>query len=300
MKRFLHCTIALALLCSSVPAWAAAPITVAVTSFRNAAPQGAQRVPILSLRISVPCDEAATIASITLEHRGLGDTADIRAMYISSGGRRISRAIRSFRGQRIDIPLRSFSIAPCKQAVLDVLTDFSVDAAPEGQHVFIVQSIDAGDRAVTARASTPASTGVRTGQSVGVVTVESLPLLLPVRYGARRTVARMRLRAGERDQRLLSILLTNDGSARNGDLQNLFVRRSNGKTITDIAPTLEGDHVGLSFTQPFVLRRNEEILLELVADVRASSRRTIRFSVEEEADLRVEPCTGRRTCLEAH
>ena len=56
---------------------------------------------------------------------------------------------------------------------------------------------------------------------------------------------------------------------------------------------LDTDRVRLSFDPPFLLRRNEERLVELRADVLASRRKTIRIVLEEESDVEATVKRGR-------
>jgi hypothetical protein len=116
--------------------------------------------------------------------------------------------------------------------------------------------------------------------------VEYPRILKRITYGKDRTILRLRLSAsGERDLQMTRLVLTNDGSARDGDLQNIVLHDNRGRPVSPVALRLHGDRVDLFFDPPVLLLKNASKVLELHADVLASRRRTIRFLVEESADI---------------
>ncbi len=283
---------------------AASPIDISVTSHGGTAPLGSQRIPLLSVQLAVPCGEDAILTSLTLAHRGAGEAKDFVSIYASINGRRVGRPVRTLRDEAALIRLPSTSLPKCTTTIVDILGDLSVDAAAAGEHLWSVSAIDAGGRetriASSGSSSTARPTTVGVGQTPGTIVVDYPELLRPVTYGARRTVLRLRVKAKDRDQQVQSITLTNDGSARDSDLQNLYLQNSRGEKITSVAATMDGDRIELSFDPPLTLTRNDVRVLELVADVRASRRRTIRFTLEESSDLIAVPCVGKTVCNEAH
>ncbi|MDD5623429.1 MAG: hypothetical protein PHI23_01825 [Candidatus Peribacteraceae bacterium] len=127
------------------------------------------------------------------------------------------------------------------------------------------------------------------GEAVGSVTVGDLPLTGSVTYGAGRIVARFTLTAeGTRNQRVEAMTLTNRGSARNADLQNLSLENGRGRRVTPVMSRLDGEHICFLFDPPLVLTPHQTQVLQVRADVRASRRRTIKFLLEEASDLLVE------------
>lgn len=292
--------IAIGILFSSA-AFAASPIDVSVQSHGGTAPRGAQRIPLLTLQIDMPCgEEDAVLSSLTVEHTGAGDTTDFRGVYALQEGKRISRVARTFRENTTVIRTAPLHLAACTMTALNIVGDFSASAQAAGEHVFSVSALTAGTRTFVIHTEARNTTAVSGGQAQGTIHVEFLPLLRPVIYGSARSVARLRLTAKERDQQVHSITLSNDGSARDVDLQSLFLRTTRGQSVTNVAVSLIGDAVALSFTPPLVLRRNAVHVWELIADVRASRRRTIRFTLDEPSDLVASPCSGKRSCIEAH
>ena len=282
---------------------AASPLDISVSSHGGTAPLGSQRIPLLSVQIAVPCDDDATLASLTLTHRGAGDIDDFSQIYAMMNGKRISRPTRTYQDARAVIRLPAVTLTKCAAARMDILGDLSADAAAAGEHAWSLAAVDAGGRETRiapASQSSARPTTVGAGHTPGTIVVEYPELLKSVTYGARRTVLRLRVKALERDQQLQSITLTNGGSARDSDLQNLFLRNSRGETVTTVAPAIDGDRVQLTFTPPRTIGRNDVQVFELVADVRASRRRTIRFTLEETSDLIAVPCVGKTACTQAH
>jgi hypothetical protein len=287
--------VALCLLASSaVPAFATSYPALEVElsdAATGRVAKGAQRVPFAVLTLRASCDDDAHVRAITLRHVGKGFLSDIQRAYLLDGNRRVSDA-RSISGrdQRLTLRPRALDLAACEEKRLVLAADISPDAETSGEHRFVIdkpENVDAGDTLVFLT-ETRQALPVRTAPvSEGKATLEFLPLLKTVRYGAGRTVARFRASAEEADLELHSITFTNDGSARGADLQNLFVETTSGDRLTNVASSLDGETVTLTFDPPLKLDRNAERLLELTADVRASRRRTIRLIVDEPSDVSV-------------
>ena len=96
-----------------------------------------------------------------------------------------------------------------------------------------------------------------------------------------------------RDQEVLRIIFTNDGSARGTDLQRFRLQTTSGGTLCGLATAMDGDTVDLLCEPPFLVRRNEVRILNLIADIRASRRRTVRFLIDEPSDIHIVPA-GRK------
>ncbi|ALM09920.1 MAG TPA: hypothetical protein DEB30_02630 [Candidatus Peribacter riflensis] len=253
-------------------------------------PPGAQRVEMLSLRFTAPCDGDATVHGITVTHGGMGDPDDFSSVYVLSDGRRISRG-RSLSSTDGSVPLSLYPawiVPACGTRTLSVAADFGADAAVAGEHrltIDVPAHVDAGGYRVTFSPAPVTVTRTTTGIAQGSVSVEFLPVLSRIRYGAHRSVARLRLTAqGDFDQVVESITLTNDGSARGTDLQNLMLQTSRGQVLASL-PSLRGDLAPFVLASPLRLNRGQVILLEVRADMRASARRTVGFTLEEPSDL---------------
>lgn len=270
-------------------------VLVEVTAIRSGSvPRGAQRVGFVRLHLVADCVDDAVIGAVRLKHQGKGSIHDIQRVYAVVNGVRASDAKTiSTRDGHVTLRFRDFTVPACEEATVDIVADMSSDAASGGEHAFIVEdetSVDAGSHAVSLENKSDGTGTTRTAPSVsGSVSAEFLPLLKPVRYGQGRTVARLTLTAREKDQTAVSIRLTNDGKATDDDLQNLVLVNAKGEAVTAMATAMDGNGVTLTFKPGFRLKKNATTKLELRADVTASRKRTIGFTLDEPSDLLVTP-----------
>lgn len=296
-----HLSFALALgILFSQPAFTATPkltVTSESASQTGAVPRGAQRVPFLTLTLQASCDAAIDVTGIRIWHGGAGEPADLERIYAMEEGRRLTRSTSFSNKERsATLALRSFSVPACGKRTLTIAGDLAATAATSGEHRLTVK----GSADIIAPGATVSGAGVVSGTlyttpaNRGTVEIEYRKTLSRLTYGSDRTVARILLRAKERNQELLSITLTNNGSARDSDIQNIFASLSNGEPLSLTAATLDGDTVTLLFDPPLHLNRNSEILLSIHADIRASVRRTIRLLIEEESDVVAREARSRR------
>jgi hypothetical protein len=261
-------------------------IAIPGTTLAASIPQGAQRVNLGMFTITAPCEADSSIESVTLRHSGLGDAGDIDRVYLAEGIRRISPA-RSFSGREntIELRLRGLNIRSCTTRTFSILADFSSEAAAGSEHFVDVDSVRTASGTVTVAKQTAGAPVRPVPSSSGRITVEYRDLHGPVRYGNTRTIVRMLLSAdGEEDQQITSITFTNEGSARNADLQRL--RLFDGTTLlAPVVKSLDGDTLRFELDPPLSLSRNQEKLLTVKADVRASVKRTIQLIIDEPSDI---------------
>ena len=259
-------------------------------------PPGSSRVEMLRITAAADCRSAVPIHTITVRRRGLGANSDIAALYATHRGRRISRARSvSRKDGEVDLNVRNFSIAACEDEDIVIYADFASTASIAGEHRIELRGIDAGDSTVRIQRSiaTAARTRKTAGVAVGQIDVDYLPLTRRVRFGARQIVSRFTLKPDNRDEHLLhAITFTNNGSASDSDLQNLYISFRN-RRISTIAKHMSRDTVQIQFDPPFLLRKNNKLKFALRADVRASRSRTIQFVIEEPSDLQATPIKGR-------
>ncbi len=262
-------------------------------------PPGAQRVVMLELTFRASCSGDVAVHAVTLTHAGMGALRDVASVYAVHDGQRISRgrALSSGDGT-VTLTFRPSLVVPaCGTQEGVIMANFSSDAAATGEHrlaLLTAGDIDAGDARVTLEGSAAAPVRRTVGATQGSIAAELLPLLQRVTYGDRRTVARLRLTAdGTYDQELQAIMLTNDGSARNSDLQNLTLESSRGQVLARL-PTLRDRTAPFVLPSPLFLQRGAVVLLTVRADVRASRRRTIAFTLEEPGDLVARRARSRR------
>lgn len=274
-----------------LPAPAASPLTVEIASpaSTQTIPQGAQRVPMLTVTLNAGCSNDVTVNQMTLVHTGKGEESDIERVYALSNNRRVSRASTiSGANQTVTLRFIRLKLAACTSQTFDVVADYAPTAASGGEHALMLKEssdivsttseVTVIRQETTTRTTTPARTGT--------IDVSYPPLSGSVTFGAQRTVARINLEAdNQSDHVITSIIFTNDGKARDEDLQNLKLFTSNEKQVGSTLKQLEGDLAAFVFDPPLLLEKNQTRSFVLKADVRASKRKTIRFVIEEPADI---------------
>ncbi len=256
-------------------------------------PRGAQRVPMLGITLQADCTGDVPVEELHLVRRGLGLSSDILGVYVEENGQRVSQSTVPAREGTVTLRLEHFSVAACKSRSLLVLMDVSSDAEVGGEHRLVLATDPIVAPSASILFAAPLSGGVlpvRTAaKSTGTVGVEYLRLLRRVSYGKNRTILRLQLSAsGERDMQLTRIVLTNEGSARDSDLQNFALYDNRGQRISSSVSHMSGDRVDLLIDPSLLLARNASRVIELHADALASRRRTIRFVVEEPGDITVQ------------
>jgi len=268
----------------------------------GAIPQGAQRVSFLSLEFTASCDGDVRIREIHAHHFGLGKSSDIKGVYLLKDMERITKsAPLSASGQTVNLRTKGLRIAACEKIQLSIAADFSADADIGSEHRFDILSADdiVTDADKLTAPKFPLRNLRRTSTSVtplpaGKITVTFLPLSGSVSPGADRTLAKFQLAADNQSHHLLySLMLTNDGSAKDGDLRSLYLTRKSGKALTQVALSLDGKEVLLSFSRPYLLKRGEKIAFELRGRT-FTTRETIKFILKEPSDLNALPLRGGR------
>lgn len=264
-------------------------VTTTDVGTQRSLPPGAHRVPMLELSLEASCDADISIRSLQLRRRGMGDATDIAGVYLMDGTERItnSRTITS-RDGRVNLALQKFTLPACSATVWTVAVDIASSADVGSEHRFTLDGMDVDGADIRIFALPAAAPSTVRGTSRSTVTATMLPLHRRPLYGDRRTLARIRLDStGSDDVALTAMTLTNDGSARDGDLRDLVLVTGGGKVVTKSAPQLDGDRLRLVFSPAFVVGRRDERLLELRGNVRASRKRTVEFTVQEEGDVEV-------------
>lgn len=267
----------------------AASLTVTQQGLVSAsAPLGAQRALFLEVSLQTSCDGPVKVQSLGILHRGLGDVADLERIYVTDGVDRLSNA-QSFHASGSPTDVR-FSppllIPPCTVRSLQLRGDFSASATVGGQHGLVIERVDAGDSTVMLSAAS--NTHVLTTRPVsdGTINATLLGLTRQPRFGVSSTLARIRLEAdGYKDQEVHAITFLNKGKAQNADVRNLRIQTRRGEVLTATLAGLDAKRARLIFTEPLSLKRNSNIVLELVGEFRASKSRTVSFVIEEPSDV---------------
>ncbi|MDD4318935.1 MAG: hypothetical protein PHW10_01250 [Candidatus Peribacteraceae bacterium] len=291
---FVLCPVFMAALSLPVFAFASGSGSLAVTARPSQAlvsiPQGAQRVRMLSLRLQASCDADVQVTSLMMRHAGLGAVTDILRIYMLNGDRRISSAVSVPAREDRELRLRRFTVPACGSAEVTLAADFASTAQSGAEHRFSLAAVNA-DASVTigADGQDPLSTlQVSPHTKQASVRVTFRDVLTSLYYGSNRTVARLLLTGIGSDQRIRSITFTNEGSARDADLRNLFLETASGIRLSETVPHMDDRRVTVMLDPGLELRRNEAKLLHLKADIRAGRSHTIDWAIEEPSDIMAE------------
>lgn len=255
-------------------------------------PRGAQAT-VLSLDLTASCDADVTVDHLTISHRGFGSRSDIAGLYAVVDGSRRSRirTIQSGDGTtdvRFSPPL---TLEACKGERVNIVAEFETSATASSEHAFDVRMPTDVSASVT---DVSGSFPVR-GNTFRIGTVTSGVVNL-----AYRTVSPNQTRVGDtnvvvgkfqlsadnvENQTIYSITLEQDGSASDGEVENIRIRRTDGTIMTRSASRTTNDMVTLHFDPPFVLRQSDKLTFEVIADIRGGASETVQFQLAESVDL---------------
>lgn len=266
-----------------------------VTELEPSIAKGATRVPFVDVLLSADCQasDPVSVSALHLRHRGMGDARDLERVYALSGPVRVSSAQSFDRNGILALRLQKVTLAPCEDLRLTVAATVAADAAVGSEHRIELQSVTYGD-------GKSLGVAMQERPSARVAPVTSAPPTFTLRelpgritYGAQRRVARFLVSHTDKDGTLTAVTLTNDGSARNADLQQLVLTDARGRALTAVVPALASETVTLRFVPPLLLRKGSDLLLELRADVRASRKKTVRFAAPEDSAIQWQGKRGR-------
>lgn len=269
-------------------------ISITTPELLGAIPRGATRVEMATLNLSASCESDVTVTGIEVGHVGLGDTADITAVYMHDGLRRISRA-KTFdrRSRTADLRLTSFTLRKCEARRLSVYVDIARDATVAAEHgvtIPHVSSITSSAKTTTLLRHDTTERVFTTPKDVGTITVNFLPISGPLRYGRTETVARLQLTADSQNDHLLqSIMFKNLGDARDMHLLNFTLETRTGTKLTPVAQRMRGLFVTLNFEPTYILERRRTVVFLLKAQINASQSKKVNFTIEEPSDLQSIP-----------
>ncbi len=256
-------------------------------------PQGAVGVTMLSVDVTASCDDAVSIEDLTILHEGFGSEQDITGVYASVNGARLSRkrTIDS-KDQTANIHFSSpLTVSACKTVTVDLVGDFLSTAQTSGEHNLAVElpsDFQSNAKSVTGnfpmRGATFRVAAVRSGQ----VTVEYRTVTPnEVNVGDDGVVlGRFQVQTDSvEDQTIYAMTIENDGSANDGDITNMKIRRSDGTVLTNtVAATTDG-FATFIFDPPFTVLEGDKITLEIVGDVEGGAADTVILQFEESSDL---------------
>jgi hypothetical protein len=269
----------------SWPAQALAMQALWVPGASVTVPQGAQRFVVGVLEVTADCGADLALEEVIVRHRGLGDRTELTSVSLFTDGVRRTQA----RGldRRADTAvrfLRGVSVPACETRSFELQVSLSATAMGEHELQVVRVATAAGDLQVVGQAGeavsvTPHATPVQ-------VSFVSRPITTSLAYGSQRTVARFVLRNdGRRAVEVTALVLTNDGAARDADLQQLQLRTAGGEELSAVLSSLTGDVARFSLMSPLRLEAGAERLLIVRADVRGRRKRTIDFVLADPADV---------------
>jgi hypothetical protein len=271
-------------------------LEVSVASTNPAAdtvPQGAQGVVMMSVDLTASCDDDVIISELTVLHEGFGDDSDISGVYASIDGARVSRkrALDS-QDQTADLRFTSpLTVSACQTVTLDIVADFDTTLTAGAEHNLALElPSDFQSNALDIEGNFP----VR-GNTFRIAAVTSGEVEVDYRTvspsevdvgDTKKVVGKFELSADSvEDQTVYSITLEQNGSASDGDITNLQIRRSDGTVLTNTVASTTADYATFVFDPPFTILEGDNITFEVVADIEGGAGETVSFHIEETGDL---------------
>lgn len=267
----------------------------ALPSSLEGIPRGAIRVKILPLKLRASCSGGVKVKSIRVKNVGLGDSSDIKGVYVMNNDRRITRSATFSSGdQSVIFRMKNARIPACKSVQLDVTVDFRHGTTVGSRFAVKIESADdiiatageiSGDFPMRSREPAPKVTP----EPVGTAVVEFLPTGGTIVAVRNELLAKFTIKAqGNTHQIIHSIALTNKGSAKGNDLRNMYLTHSRGRALTPVVEKLDKDKAVFKFSRPFFLRKGKKMLFRMRGRAYSTSK-TVEFGLEEPPDLFVVP-----------
>lgn len=262
-------------------------------------PGGALGVVMLSVDLSASAEDDVVVSHLTVLHEGFGDENDIEGVYAVIDGGRVTRK-RTIKNedQTADIRFTSPLVVPRGQTVtVDIVADFITNASTLSRNINGAEHNLVVELASDARSNAKATAGSfpLRGNTFRIAAVDTGTI--DVRYrsvtpdqievGATAAIiGKFELEASStQDESLYSITLENNGSASDGDFQNIAIRKTDNTVVTNTVATSVGDFTTLLFDPPLTILEGDRITLEVIADIVDGASDTISMSLEEDSDL---------------
>jgi hypothetical protein len=256
-------------------------------------PQGAQGVVMLSVDLTASCDDDVVISELTVLHEGFGDEGDISGIYAAIDGARVSRK-RSIDSEDQTADLRftePLTVEACKTTTLDIVSDYDTGLTASSEHNLAVElpsDFQSNAKDVTGNFPVRGNTFRIAAVTSGTVSVDYRtisPSELDV-GDTEKVLGKFELSANSiEDQTIYSITLEQNGTASDGDVTNLKIRRSDGTVLTNTVASTTADYATFVFDPPFTILEGDKITLEVVGDVVGGAGETVLFHFEETGDL---------------
>ena len=256
-------------------------------------PKGAVGVVFTSLDLTADCADDVWIDEITVLHEGFGAETDIDGLYLAMDGGRISRK-RTLDSQDQTASLRlsdPLMVEACETITVDIVGDITTGATASAEHNFAVElPSDVQSNALDTEGTFPLR-----GNTFRIATVTSGTLTATY-----RTVSPDEVEVGDEsvvigkfelstnsveDQTIYSMTLEQNGTAGDGDYQNIHIARTDGTILTNAVVSSTGDFVTLTFDPPFTILEGDKITLEVLADITGGASDTLQMQFEEDSDI---------------
>ncbi len=265
-------------------------VSIESAPLQGSLPRGASRIEMASLNFSASCDADITLEEIDVMHIGLGQTSDIVSVYLHDGYRRMSRG-RQFdaRSRIAQLRVTSLTVPKCGAVRVNILVDISPDATVASEHSITINAASAvtsSAKTTTLLHSDATERVITSGNTIGSVSVNFLPIRGSLRYGRIETVARLQLTSDRNNDHLLkSVTFKNEGDARDMNLINFTLESRSGEMLSPVAQRMRGYFVTLYFDPTYILERNRTAVFLLKAQINASQSKKINFTIAEPSDV---------------
>ena len=256
-------------------------------------PKGANGVVLLSLDLTASCDDAVSVTDLTVLHEGFGSETDIDGLYATVDGSRLSRkrTIDS-QDQTSDLRFSSALVIPaCGTKTVDVVADFSSAAGTSGEHnlaVELASDFHGNAKAVEGNFPMRGNTFRTAAVTSGKVSI------------AYRSISPTKVQVGDsdvvlgkfeistdsvEDQTIYSMSVEQNSTAKDGALEDLKIRRTDGTVLTNTIVATVGDFATFVFDPPFTILQGDKITLEIVGNVTGSAGDSVILHFEESSDI---------------
>jgi hypothetical protein len=271
---------------------------------------GAWRVPMLSVSLAASCGEdEVVVESITVTHKGLGQSSKVEFVYLASNQARISgkRQINSSDRMVTLYPVPYLVIPPCTSKEVTIMADFSKTTTIGNAHRFdIMQASNIVSNASSLSGTFPIEGSSMTTSSTDAdtITVSYSPnTATSLRVGQKQVVlGKLSIMGGSKDTvNIRSLQLKQNGTVQKENVQNIVVRKPGGVPLTTNVSISSKDSILLTFNKPLLIGKQTSVALEIVGDVLGKGNRTLQWVLQEEGDLYGSPennNTGMRVTID--
>lgn len=240
-------------------------------------PTGATGVRMLKIQVN----GTGSINTLTVKDIGVGQTADIKGLYLYEGNTRLTTS-RTLNSTTREATFTGNWTAPRSLTIVADIETIGGGATAAGQHIISVMNVNGS--AVTGVSGNAFVLG---NVDVGGATIAGTSAPSNPKVGqAGALIAEFKLTAGTNDTWVHGLTLTQSGSISVNELTN-FVLKQGNTTVATASGITAGDKIVLTFSQPFSILSGQNRNFQLYADVTGRPGRTILVYLDEDSDLRV-------------